>query len=232
MSRGQQITALPATSVPVDPPKQDRCCWHLHVSSGLDAVAPSAIPDPPVTFSNRITALDPSLRDLLSSVKLLLPIPEIYSLLLGNPLLTLVGDGGAKTCRGSYGAVAASGTRRILTVQGPVAGPAPRSYRAEAYAMAALLIAVVLLLESFRLPRPCQFAIHIFSDNQGLVNRIVKMKSWTSEWDLLSIILDYLPRLPSDPLIQHVEGHYDDDAPVLTLPLPTQLNCEADAMAT
>jgi hypothetical protein len=95
--------------------------------------------------------------------------------------------------------------------------------------MAALLIAVVLLLESFRLPRPCQFAIHIFSDNQGLVNRIVKMKSWKSlypsatlmsEWDLLSIIMDYLPRLPSDPLIQHVKGHQDDDAPVNTLPLP------------
>jgi hypothetical protein len=53
-----------------------------------------------------------------------------------------------------------------------------------------------------------------------------------SEWDLLSIIMDYLPRLPSDPLIQHVKGHQDDDAPVHTLPLPAQLNCEADAMAT
>jgi hypothetical protein len=68
--------------------------------------------------------------------------------------------------------------------------------------MAALPIAIVLLLESFRLPRPCQYAIHIFSDNQGLVNRTVKMKSWKSiypsatlmpEWDLLSIILQYPP---------------------------------------
>jgi hypothetical protein len=107
--------------------------------------------------------------------------------------------------------------------------------------MAALLIAVVLLLESFRLPRPCHFATHIFSDNQGLVNRIVQMKSWKSlypsatlmpEWDLLSIIMDYRPRLPSDPLIQHVKGRQDDDAPVHILPLPAQLNCEADAMAT
>jgi hypothetical protein len=107
--------------------------------------------------------------------------------------------------------------------------------------MAALLLAVVLLLESFCLPRPCQFAIHIFSDNQALVKRIVKMKSWKTiypsatlmpEWDLLSIILAFLPRLPSDPIIQHVKGHQDDDAPVLTLPLPAQLNCEADTMAT
>jgi hypothetical protein len=234
-SRGQPIPALPVTSVPVDPPKQDHRYWLLPVSSGLDAVAPPIQPDPPVTFSERIAALNPSLWDLLSSVKLLLPI------VLANPLLTLVGDGGAKTCRGSYEAVAASGVRRILTVQGPAAGPDPRSYRAEAYAMASLLLAVVILLESFRLPRPCQFAIHIFSDNQGLVNRIVKMKSWKTlypsatlmpEWDLLAIILEYLPHLPSDPLIKHVKGHQDADAPVLTLPLPAQLNCEADAMAT
>jgi hypothetical protein len=107
--------------------------------------------------------------------------------------------------------------------------------------MAALLLAVVILLESFCLPRPCQFAIHICSDNQGLVNRIVKMKSWKSlypsatlmpEWDLLSIIMEYLPCLPSDPLIKHEKGHQDDDAPVHTLPLPAQLNCEANAMAT
>jgi hypothetical protein len=146
-----------------------------------------------------------------------------------------------ETCRGSYGAVAASGVRRILTVQGPATGLDPRSYRTEAYAMAALLLAVVILLESFRLPRLCQFAIHIFSDNQALVNRIVKMKSWKTlypsatlmpEWDLLSIIMTYLPRLPSDPLIKHVKGRQDDDAPVHTLPLPVQLNCEADAMAT
>jgi hypothetical protein len=116
-----------------------------------------------------------------------------------NQLLTLVGDGGAKTCRGSYGAVVAIGIHRILTVQGPATGPDPRSYRAEAYAMAALVLAVVLLLESFHLPRPCPFQIHLYSDNQGLVNRIVKMKQWTSlyssatlmpEWDLLSIIIN------------------------------------------
>jgi hypothetical protein len=38
--------------------------------------------------------------------------------------------------------------------------------------------------------------------------------------------------LPSDPLVQHVKGHQDDDALVCTPPLPAQLNCEADALAT
>jgi hypothetical protein len=167
---------------------------------------------------------------------------KAISLLRSNQLLTLVGDGGGKTCRGSYGgAVATIRIHLILTVQSSAQGPDPRSYRAEAYAMAALVLAVVILPESFNLPRPCQFEIYLYSDNQGLVDRIVKMKTWKSlypsatlmpEWGVLSIIMDYLPRLLSDPLIQHVKGHQYEDAPVHTLPLPAQLNCEADALAT
>jgi hypothetical protein len=41
-----------------------------------------------------------------------------------------------------------------------------------------------------------------------------------------------MKRLPTEPLVQHVKGHQDDDALVCTLPLPAQLNCEADALAT
>jgi hypothetical protein len=141
-------------SVPVDSPKQDRRHWLLPVSSGLDASASPPPPEPPVTFSDRIATLDPSLRDLLSSVKLLHSLPEIYSLLRMNQLLTLVGDGDAKTCCGSYGDVAAIGIHWIFTVQGPAPGPDPRSYREEAYAMAALILAVIILLESFCLPAP------------------------------------------------------------------------------
>jgi hypothetical protein len=35
----------------------------------------------------------------------------------------------------------------------------------------------------------------------------------------------------SPPLVKHVKGHQDKEAPVATLPLPAQLNCEADALA-
>jgi hypothetical protein len=73
------------------------------------------------------------------------PIAEIVQLLETTTTLTLVGDGGAKTCRGSYGAVASLDSIRIIKVKGPVTGPDPRSYRAEAHAMAAILICVVLL---------------------------------------------------------------------------------------
>jgi hypothetical protein len=70
--------------------------------------------------------------------------------------------------------------------------------------------------------------IHLFSrDNQGLVNQIIKMQNWKTfypstallpEWDLLSIILECMKLPPSDPLVQHVKGHQDDDALVYTPP--------------
>jgi hypothetical protein len=41
--------------------------------------------------------------------------------------------------------------------------------------MAALVLEILLLVESFSLPQPCRFAIHLFSDNEGLVKQIVKM---------------------------------------------------------
>jgi hypothetical protein len=159
-----------------------------------------------------------------------------------SPLLTLVGDGGAKTCRGSYGAIAALDAQRILSVQGPVTGPDPRSYRAEAYTMAALVLAIVILVDSFSSHCLCTFTIHhLFSDNLGLMKHIAQMQHCKTlylstallpEWDLLSVILEYMKRLLSEPLVQPVKGHQDDDARVCTLSLPAQLNCEADALAT
>jgi hypothetical protein len=53
-----------------------------------------------------------------------------------------------------------------------------------------------------------------------------------SEWDILSVILSFITKLPSVPVEKHVDGHQDDDNPVHLLWLPAQLNCEADALAT
>jgi hypothetical protein len=98
-----------------------------------------------------------------------------------------------------------------------------------------------ILLDTLSLPRPCRFTIQLFSNNEGLVKRIASMQKWEtfypssallSEWDILSVILAFLKKLPSVPLVQHVTGHQDDDQPVHLLPLPAQLNCEADALTT
>jgi hypothetical protein len=152
-----------------------------------------------------------------------------------------VGDGGAKTCQGSYGAVAALDSIHIIRVKGPVSGPDPRSYRAEAHAMAAIFLCTVIIHQL--VPHRAEYysALELYSDNQGLVDTITKMMAWKTlypsnalapEWDILSVILEYITKLPFPPSVKHVKGHQDQEAPVVTLSLPAQLNCEADALAT
>jgi hypothetical protein len=84
-------------------------------------------------------------------------------------------------------------------------------------------------------------SLDIFSDNQGLVDKIKEMMEWEkfysssallSEWDILSVIMEFIPQLPLPPAVQHVKGHQDKDSPVASLSLQAQLNCEADDLAT
>jgi hypothetical protein len=107
--------------------------------------------------------------------------------------------------------------------------------------MAAIIIFVVLLHQCAPHHETHYSAMDLFSDNQGLVETITKMRAWNmlypstaleSEWDILSVISTYIPLLPLPPTVQHVKGHQDEGVPVLSLPLPAKLNCEADALAT
>jgi hypothetical protein len=78
-------------------------------------------------------------------------------------------------------------------------------------------------------------------DNLGLVINVNKLISFClanmqaalhSEFDVLATI-HALPRdflLP--PEIQHVKGHQDDHRAYEDLPLPAQLNCDVDVLAT
>jgi hypothetical protein len=239
--QGTRLPTLPSNSVPISHPTEDRRQWASRPDEGLNAI-PALIPLPALqSFQDYMSLLDPALRALVSDVEFILPVGEIALLFSSSTKLTLVGDGGARTCRGNFGAVAALDTIRILRVKGPVTGPDPRSYRVEAHAMAAIVLSLVILHKVAPYHDGHYSAIELYSDNQGLVDSIAKMMSWESmypsnalesEWDILSVILEYLPQLPFPPLVKHVQGHQDKEAPVSTLPLPAQLNCEADALAT
>jgi hypothetical protein len=131
--------------------------------------------------------------------------------------------------------------RYILRWKGPVTGPNPRSYRAEARAMAAVILCMVILHKVVPHHEASYQALAIFSDNQGLVDKITEMMEWEtfypstallSEWDILSVIMEFIPQLPLPPAVQHVKGHQDQGPPVASLSLQAQLNCEADALAT
>jgi hypothetical protein len=213
--------------VPTGPPKEDRRQWVLRPDAGLNAIPAQLPPPPPQSFADYVSLLDPALRALVSDVKLVHPIAEIFQLFSSTTTLTVVGDGGAKTYHGSYGAVVALDSIRIVRFKGPVTGPDPRSYRAKAHAMAAILLCVVLLHQVAPHQANHYGALELFSDNQGLVDTITKMMEWetlypsnalASEWDIISVILSYIPQLPVPPLVQHVKGHHDKVAPVAVDP--------------
>ena len=81
----------------------------------------------------------------------------------------------------------------------------------------------------------------LYCNNQGLVERINKLTdfpmifpntTFEPEWDCLAQILDSLQLLQqAAPTIHHVKGHQEEDTPYEQLPLPAQLNCNADAYA-
>jgi hypothetical protein len=71
-----------------------------------------------------------------------------------------------KTCRGSFGAVAALDSIGIHRLNGPVAGPDPWSYRAEAYDMTVIVLYVVVLYDALPVPPSSYEALDLFSDNE------------------------------------------------------------------
>jgi hypothetical protein len=107
--------------------------------------------------------------------------------------------------------------------------------------MAAVILCMVILHKVAPHHDASYKALAIFSDNQGLVDKIKEMMEWKtfypstallSEWDILSVIMEFISQLPLPPVVQHVKGHQDQESPVTSLSLQAQLNCEADALAT
>ena len=78
--------------------------------------------------------------------------------------------------------------------------------------------------------------------NQGLVRSVEKLTKYTSvfpnttmeaEWDCLAQVLQTIKALgKATPTIAHIKGHQDAKTPYERLLLPTQLNCNADTLAS
>ena len=51
------------------------------------------------------------------------------------------------------------------------------------------------------------------------------------DWDILQQIITSRRLFPSHPVLRFVKGHQDVDCPYVTLPLPAQLNVDADHLA-
>jgi hypothetical protein len=71
----------------------------------------------------------------------------------------------------------------------------------------------------------------IASSNGQLMNKSTSL-TLTSDWDVLNEIRHSTHLLPFRPTVQHIKGHQDRQIPYQYLPLPAQLNVDADAAAS
>jgi hypothetical protein len=81
----------------------------------------------------------------------------------------------------------------------------------------------------------------LYCDNLGLVRKLNYFFTYRlapikcvlhSEYDILAQSYLLLQEYLVTPKILHVKGHQDDKTPYRNLPLPAQLNCDADSLAT
>jgi hypothetical protein len=218
------------------------------VSDGWRVLPPSPTLYPeesihfPATFQDYVDLLPDYDAMLIQRVDFLeLDVYETYESLLSSDSLILVSDGGADDSRGSTGWIVSDDKgRRLLRGSGTVPGLDPRSYRAEGYAMVSGLTV---------LKHICLFCGHInmlplkklYCDNLGLVKkvsyffkyRLAKVKCVLhSEYDVVNQIFHLLQEYTITPAITHVKGHQDSQIPYSSLPLPAQLNVDADGLAT
>jgi hypothetical protein len=166
---------------------------------------------------------------------------------LSSSSCTLVSDGSAQDCQGSFGWIisTASGTR-LARGWGPVFGAKVNSYRAEGYGILAGLRFLVWMQKLYSTPAQPKLAKHNqYCDNKSMVEVCNKYQAYPtvypnatlgSEWDVIAQIKATYSELQDEldqelPTLTHVKGHQDEKIPYEDLPLPAQLNVDCDKLA-
>jgi hypothetical protein len=128
----------------------------------------------------------------------------------------------------------------LATGLGSVFGSNPRSYRAEGHSAKAGTLFIIHCFRYCNVPiPPGQFTF--YCDNQGLLKKLTYIWSYSnaihatvlhSEWDIVSSVHRLQQEFDPPPELQHVKGHQDNCTQIEFLELPSQLNVEADTLAT
>jgi len=203
------------------------------------ALAPIVAPPPPTTFLELLPTLDLWERDLSDTCQFLVPCHEVLHIVCTEPIL-FASDGGAASPKASFGWVLSTNEgQRLLHVSGPACGAHSNSYRAEGCG----ILSIMWFL----------FRVHSFvtgtlsdswlcCDNKSMVASSHKMPAeWkrtpnsthASNCDVLAEIWatrDLLP-VSACPAMLHIKGHQDKKTACEQLPLPAQLNVDADKLA-
>ena len=199
-------------------------------------------PTPPLnTFDAYVRRL-PSWENLLLDLHTLVctDVELIDYLTRPSCPLLLCSDGSAAQFQGTFGCTCATDSgQRLFMIHGPAPGYRTSSFRAESYGFLALLRFLVHFCSFSEIPLPRD--LRLYTDSESLITTIHKRLEWlvefpystmSADWDLQQSISSSLRLFDRMPHIQHVKGHQDDAHDYTTLPLPSQLNIDADGLAS
>ena len=233
---------LPSTALPVFTLQRNNVHILAHFAY---ASCSDPTPNPSASFPDVISSLERWERELLCGVSFLCPLEQLHAIFTSHDSATqlplhLCGDGSVNHFVGSFGGSCSDDAGlRLFHIKGPAPGYRTTSYRAESYAFLAWLRLIFRLCEFFECPLPSQLAI--YSDSESMLKTIQQRLEWTvdypyttmsPDWDLHQAITTTLRLFPNLPHCQHVKGHQDRFFAFDDLPLPAQLNVEADELAS
>jgi hypothetical protein len=176
-------------------------------------------------------------KELLQKSTLLIPLSDLASNLHTGNVITC-SDGAATSSHGSFGFIVSTAQgQRLATCSGPVPGSFSNSFRSEAYGVLATVRFLQLIV-----PAPTyRIKITHYLDNQSVIARIESTNKHIhhapnqrlkSEQDVIDAIYNITHGSMFELQLKWVRGHQDDTTQFNSLPLPAQLNCEADRQAS
>ena len=141
----------------------------------------------------------------------------------------------------SFGWIIAIGHEVLWKCKGPTFGLRPGSFRAQSHGLLSALLFLQACLEHFATATGQNTTHNFLCDGNSLLQRIQRAlnRSWVnpshclaSDYDLESSILDILASISISFHFIWVKSHQDDDTEAHLLPWTTQMNIQADSLAT
>lgn len=179
-------------------------------------------------------------QDLLQSYQLHTTVPElVHHLQHGNVISC--SDGSATKEYGTYGYILATKEgQRLARGRGIAPGAHPNSFRSEAYGVLATLRLLVRMTEDLIQTIPPTLELEHWLDNRSVITRINRTlesrymtasRSLMPEQDVIEEAAHSIQQLPFQVRLKWTQGHQDRLMEYDKLPLPAQLNCDADREA-
>ena len=174
---------------------------------------------------------------LLSQTQFLIPHEQFFYY-LSFPTLFAATDGSYLEWdnTGSYAWILSTSTGiRLAQCTGHVTAHRGSSYRSEAYG----LLSFYVFLEKAQAYYGCSINVSkVYSDSKSAIDVLADWNCWkprstlSPEWDVFIQLATVRSTLGQYPPVQHIKSHQDDHATYHSLPLPAQLNVDADRLTS